>query len=59
MNLGPYRKTLTALVTGVIGWAAAVVVSERASISASEWVMLATVVATALGVYQIPNDPEV
>jgi len=52
---GRYTKTITAVVTGLIGWAAAVVTSDRASISASEYVMLATVLATALGVYTLPN----
>lgn len=57
MNLPAYRKTLTAVITGLIGWGAVVVVSERASISASEWIGLATVLATALGVYSVPNEP--
>lgn len=52
-----YRKTITALVTGLIGWGAAVVASSPAAITASEWIMLATVVATGLGVYGIPNAP--
>jgi hypothetical protein len=50
-----YRKTVAAVVTGLIGWAAAVAVSPAASISASEWVVGATVLATALGVYQVTN----
>lgn len=54
--MGEYKKTITAVVTGLIGWGAAVVVSDRASISASEWILLATVVATALGVYSVPNE---
>lgn len=52
---GQYTKVITAVVTGLIGWAAAVVTSDRASISASEYVMLATVLATALGVFALPN----
>ena len=51
-----YRKTLTAVVTGGIGWAAVVVTSPAAAISASEWLMGATVLATALGVYAAPNE---
>lgn len=57
MNLAPYRKTVTAVVTGLIGWATAVVVSPAAPISAAEWIGLATVLAASVGVYQIPNDP--
>lgn len=52
---GAYNKVITAVVTGLIGWAAAVVTSDKAAISASEWVMLATVLATALGVYSVAN----
>lgn len=54
--LSQYRKTITAVVTGAIGWAAAVVVSDPTAITASEWVMGATALATALGVYSIAND---
>ena len=57
MNLGAYNKTITALVTGLIGWAAVVVTSARGSISSSEWLGLAVAVATALGVYAVPNGP--
>lgn len=54
-SLAPFKKTVAAVVTGVIGWATAVVVSPDAAIGAGEWVMGATVLATALGVYQIKN----
>lgn len=50
-----YRKTIAAVITGAIGWAAAVVVSDPAAITASEWVMGATALATALGVYTVQN----
>lgn len=53
--LSEYNKTITAVVTGLIGWAAAVVTSDATRITAPEWVMLATVLATALGVYAVPN----
>lgn len=56
VNLAPYKKTIAAVVTGLIGWSSAVVVSDPAQITAGEYVMLATVVATALGVYQITNE---
>jgi len=55
MNLSRYRKTISAVITGTIGWASAVVVSQPAAITASEWVMGATVLATAFGVYQVTN----
>lgn len=52
---GQYNKTVTAVITGLIGWGSAVVTSDRATVSASEWIMLATVLATAFGVYAIAN----
>lgn len=55
MNLRRYRKTVAAVVTGAIGWAAAVVASEPSSITASEWIFGATALATALGVYTVAN----
>lgn len=56
----PYLKTVAAVVTGVIGWATLVVNSPSTAVTASEWIVLATVVATAVGVYVVPNaDPEV
>lgn len=55
-NFGPYAKTLTALVTGLIGWATLVVNSASSSITASEWIVLATTVAVALGVYSVSNS---
>jgi hypothetical protein len=55
MNFAPYRKTVSAVVTGLIGWATVVVVSDPSPISAAEWIALATVLATALGVYTIRN----
>ena len=55
--LGRYQKTVTALVAGVIGWGAVVVASPTNAITSSEWLGLAVVVATALGVYAVPNDP--
>lgn len=50
-----YNKTIVALFTGLIGWMTVVVSSPEASITASEWVTFAVAIATALGVYQIPN----
>lgn len=56
MNLSKYNKTITAVVTGLIGWATVVVTSDSAAVTAGEWIMLATVLATALGVYQVKNQ---
>lgn len=56
MQLSKYNKTIAALVTGLIGWASAVITSNATQVTASEWVMLATVIATALGVYQVKNS---
>lgn len=53
--MGKYRKTVTALVTGLIGWGAAVVASTPTAVTASEWIMFATAVATGLGVYAVGN----
>jgi hypothetical protein len=55
--MSKYKKTIAALVTGGIGWATAVVQSAPAHISATEWIMLATVAATGLGVYSVTNEP--
>jgi hypothetical protein len=50
-----YLKTISAVVVGLIGWATLVVNSEPVDITASEWIVLATALATALGVYAVPN----
>ena len=55
-KLGPYAKTVAALIVGAIGWATLVVQSSSGPITATEWIALATVVATALGVFAIPNS---
>ncbi len=52
------RKTVTAAVTGVIGWCATVIASEAAMISQSEWLGLATILAIALGVYGVANKTD-
>lgn len=55
MNLGKYGKTVTALITGAIGWATLVVHSAPAAITADEWIVGVTALATALGVYAVAN----
>lgn len=47
--LNARRKAITALVTLSIGWAVAYNVADP------KWIALATVIATALGVYTVPN----
>jgi hypothetical protein len=54
--MNAYRKTIAAIVTGLIGWATAVIVSAPEAITAAEWIGLATVLAVALGVYGVPNE---
>jgi hypothetical protein len=56
MNLAPYRKTVAAIAIGLLGWGGSVVTSTQSPITASEWLQLGTVVATALGVYQVTNE---
>jgi len=51
-----YRKTITALSVGAIGWATLVVTSAPTAITATEWIAGATALAIALGVYTVPND---
>jgi uncharacterized membrane protein len=56
MNIGgKYNKFITAIVAAVIGWATLVVNSSRGDISASEWIVGATYLAMALGVYAVAN----
>lgn len=55
--MGKYRKTIAAVATGLIGWATVVVQSAPSGVTSSEWIMLATVLATALGVYGVTNEP--
>lgn len=56
INLAPYRKTVTAVVGGVIAWAGIVIISPQAAITASEWLTGATYLAIALGIYTVPNE---
>ena len=54
--LGPWAKTVTALVVGLLGWASIVISSDASAITANEWVGLGVVLAIALGVYTVPNS---
>jgi hypothetical protein len=55
-KLQEYRKTITAVVVGAIGWATLVVTSDSVPITAEEWIAGATALAVALGVYAVPNS---
>jgi hypothetical protein len=48
------RKTLVALVAGVLGWLQTAYVPDG-TVSRAEWVGLAVIVAMALGVYAVTN----
>jgi hypothetical protein len=52
---GKYTKTIAAVVVGAIGWATLVVQSSSGPITATEWIAGATALATALGVFALPN----
>lgn len=52
-----YAKSVTALVTAVLGWGAVVVASPPGPVTAAEWLSLGVAVATALGVYAVRNEP--
>lgn len=57
MNLPAYYKTFAALLVGILGWAGVVIASEATHVTASEWLALGVALATALGVYSVPNEP--
>lgn len=56
-NFGKYAKAITALVTAILGWFAVVIASSPNTwhVTNSQWLGLAVAVATALGVYGMPN----
>lgn len=56
--LNKYRKTITAVVVGGIGWATLVVQSASGPITSGEWIAGATALATALGVFAVANKPD-
>ena len=51
------KKAVTALFGGVVVWVTAVLQSADTGVTAYEWLALAVVVGTALGVYQVTNKP--
>jgi hypothetical protein len=54
--MSKYRKTITAVVTGAIGWGTQVVASAPATITAPEVISGLTILAIALGVYAVKNE---
>jgi hypothetical protein len=52
-----FSKFYAALTAGALTWAAAVVTSAPADITASEWVTGAGVLVTAFAVWAVPNVP--
>ncbi len=54
--MSKYLKSVTALVTGGLGWGAVVIASKPAPVTASEWLAAGVVLATSLGVYAAPNS---
>jgi len=54
--MAKYRKTVTALVVGAVGWATLVVGSAPSALTATEWIAGATALAIALGVWAAPNE---
>ena len=51
------RKTIAALAIPLIAAIALIIDSSSSSITAHEWLALATAVLTGLGVYVVPNTP--
>ncbi len=56
-KLAPYKKAVGVFLTGLLGWGTAVVASDSAPITATEWIALATVAVTTLVAYVLTNAP--
>jgi len=52
-----FNKTIVAVVTGLIGFGILVVDSPSSAITSTEWIAGAIALATAIGVYAVPNQP--
>lgn len=52
--IAQYRKTLAAIIGAVVTWG---LTAQSDGIDGAEWWGLAAILATALGVYQAPNEP--
>jgi hypothetical protein len=57
LHLGRYAKAITAAVTGTVGWFAQVIATnaQHFHVSNPQWLALAVIELTALGVYGMPN----
>ncbi|HEX2578679.1 MAG TPA: hypothetical protein VHK88_20210 [Aquihabitans sp.] len=55
-SLSRYRKAIAAILTGLLGWATAVVQSDPEQITSAEWIGAATVIVATIAVYLVPND---
>ena len=55
--LGPYRKSVAALVAGLVLWGYLVIESGSEAVTAQEWIGLAVVILGAAGVWGVPNVP--
>lgn len=51
-----YNKTITALAGAAIAFATLVITSNPVDITSSEWLAGGIALATALGVYAVPNQ---
>lgn len=58
-KLGKYQKTIAALVAGILGWFAVIIAASPNNfhVTSSQWLALGVALATALGVYGVPNTP--
>lgn len=52
------RKTVVAVVAAVVGWGQLVVQSAPGPVTSAEWMLLATGLLGAIGVYHVINAPE-
>lgn len=57
IKLGTYGKAWGVLSTGGIGWATQVVASPSSSVTAPEWVGLATIIVATVTAFLISNAP--
>lgn len=57
ISMGRYRKTAAAVVVQLLAWSDFVINSPAKAITAQEWHLGAFMVAVALGVYAVANDP--
>lgn len=54
---GRYTKAITAIVGAALAWGLLVVGSDPSAVTSDEWIQGGILLATALGVYGLPNSP--